>query len=332
MATAKKTLYEILGVPRDANEIDIGLAHKKRLAELQRATPPDPGGQVLLHQAIEILADKNRRAAYDASLLTAEEKAAAAEHTAEPDLVLEGGEEEKPRNKLLLPIIGAVVVLALALVFILRGHDTAPQPSAEPVAEAPKPPPPPPKPLNAAQIMTISLASVGRVMSYEMSGRAVPLGLALSVESGTMVTTCHGMPAGSQLVVRVGAENSSATLDVTDEVLDLCRFTVAGLAAKPLVLAQEDAKAGDAIFVLGANAPGELALTEGNVKAIRPSANGKVIELSMPVAPNGSGGAVFDNYGHLVGIATTKPKEGTGLSIALPASWLAQMRTRNSGQ
>ncbi|HUL97436.1 MAG TPA: trypsin-like peptidase domain-containing protein [Usitatibacter sp.] len=333
MASAKKTLYEILGVPRDANEIDIGLAHKKRLAELQRASPPDPGAQVLLHQAMEILADKNRRAAYDASLLTAEEKAAAAEQAAAPDLVLEGGEEEgKPRNKLLLPAVGAVVVLALALVFVLRGHETAPQPSPEPAVAPKPPPPPPPKPLNAAQIMTNASAAVGRVMSYEMSGRAVPVGLALSVEPGAMVTTCHGIPAGSQLVVRVGADNNSATLDVTDEVLDLCRFAVAGFAGKPLAVATDEAKAGDAIFVLGANSSGELALTEGTVKSLKPSADGKVIELSMPVAASGSGGAVFDVYGHLVGIATTKPKEGAGLSIALPASWIAQMRTRNAAK
>ncbi len=80
---AKKSLYEILGVPRDAMDLDIGLAHANRLKELQRASPPDPGAQVLLHQAYETLSDARRRAAYDASLVTAAEKAAAAEQ-AEP--------------------------------------------------------------------------------------------------------------------------------------------------------------------------------------------------------------------------------------------------------
>ena len=332
MATAKKTLYEILGVPHDANEIDIGLAHKKRVAELQRASPPDPGAQVLVHQAMEVLSDKNRRAAYDASLITQQEKAAAKEHTAEPDLVLEGGEEEKPKNKLVVPIVGAVVVLLIALFFVMRSHETAPQPSPEPAAEVKPPPPPPPQPLTAAQIMTRATPVVGRMMSYEMSGRAVPVGLALSVEPGAMVTTCHGIPASTQVVVQVGADKSSATMDVTDEVLDLCRFAVAGLAAAPLTIAPDEAKAGDPVFVLGANAAGELAITEGTVKSLKPSSNGKVIELSRPVAPTGSGGAVFDNFGHLVGIATTRTKENAGASIALPASWLRQMRTRNAGQ
>ena len=82
-----------------------------------------------------------------------------------------------------------------------------------------------------------------------MSGTAVPLGLALSVEPGTMVTTCHGIPAGSQIVVKMGPESHSATLDVTDEILDLCRFMVAGLAGPPLAIAPDEPKAGDAVFV-----------------------------------------------------------------------------------
>src|SRR5471030_1217161 len=92
MAVQKKNLYEILGIAQDANSIDIGLAYQRRTAELQRAVPPDPGAQSFVHQAHEILSNPQRRAAYDASLVTAAEKAAAAEQ--ETDLVLEGDEEE----------------------------------------------------------------------------------------------------------------------------------------------------------------------------------------------------------------------------------------------
>ena len=42
MPVPKKTLYEILGVARDANELDIGLAHERRVAQMRRTVPPDP--------------------------------------------------------------------------------------------------------------------------------------------------------------------------------------------------------------------------------------------------------------------------------------------------
>ncbi|HEY4999875.1 MAG TPA: serine protease, partial [Usitatibacter sp.] len=266
---------------------------------------------------------------YDASLVTAAEKAAAAEQES-PDLVLEAGEEEEdPRKQFVKPGIAVAVVIALAIFFALRSGSSPEVQQPAPVVLAPKPaPPPPPKALGAAQILAAALKSAGRVMSYEMSGRAVPLGLAISIEPGVMVTTCHGISGGTQLVVKVGADSDSGNLTVADEVLDLCRISVAGLDARPVALASDDAKAGDKIYILGANAKGDLALTEGSVKGLRPAAEGKVIEISVPVAPAGSGGAVFDAFGRLVGIATTPHSYGANLNIAIPASAIAQMRSR----
>ena len=330
MATPKKSLYEILGVPRDAMDLDIGLAHANKVKELQRAVPPDPGAQVLLHQAFEVLSNPKKRAAYDASLITAAEKAAAKEQAQSPDLVLEGDEETaNPAKKWIGPAIGAVLALVVIGFFLMRGHE-APPPAPVVQAPAPPPPPPAPKPLTPAQVMPLAMKSTGRVMSYTMSGAAAPLGLALSVEPGTMVTTCHGIPAGSQIVVKMGPESHSATLDVTDEVLDLCRFMVAGLPGPPLAIAPDEPKAGDAIFVVGTNAAGDLAVTESSVKNLFAAPNGKVIELATPVAQGQSGGAVLDTFGRLVGITTTPHKYGAGLNVAMPASWLAQMRTRNA--
>ena len=330
MAAPKKNLYEILGVPQDANSLDIGLAFKSRTAELQRAVPPEPGAQSFVHQAHEILSNPQRRAAYDASLVSAAEKAAVAQQES-PDLVLETGEDEdKPKRNYLVPGIAIAAVVLTALFFTMRpGHaPEAPKP-AQPVAVAPKPAlPPPPKPLGPEQILPAALLSVGRVMSYEMSGRAVPLGMALATEPGTMITTCHGIPGGSQLVVRSGAESNSANLTVTDEALDLCKLAIAGLNARPLVIASEEAKVGDKVFALGANAKGDFALTQGVVKALRATASGTVLELSVPIASSGSGGAVFDVYGRVVGIATTPHSFGAGLNVAIPASAIAQMRTR----
>src|SRR5258708_17107048 len=200
LAVQKKSLDDILGLSRDANVIDIGLAYERRKAELQRASPQDPSAIALAHQAHEILSNPKRRAAYDASLVTQAEKAAAAEQAA-PDLVLEGDEDEKPaRNKYLIGGIAVAVAAIVAAFVVLRpGHDRPPPPPP-PVVEAPKPPPPPPpKPLGPEQILPAAMLSVGRVMSYEMSGRAVPVGLALAVEPTRLIPTGPGIPPGGQL-------------------------------------------------------------------------------------------------------------------------------------
>ena len=85
---AKKSLYEILGVEPDANDLDIGLAFQRRTYELQRIAQPDPNAIALVQQAHEILSNPKRRAAYDATLVTAAERREASQQDA-TDFVVE---------------------------------------------------------------------------------------------------------------------------------------------------------------------------------------------------------------------------------------------------
>jgi len=244
--------------------------------------------------------------------------------------LLDGGDEETDEKKnLLIPIAAAVAIVAVGLYFVFRPAAEAPQAKAPVEAPPPKPvAPPPPQPLSAQQILTYATFNAGQILSYEMSGRAVPVGLAIAVESNAVLTTCHGIPANSQPVVKVGKDANSATMTVNDEELDLCKLTVSNLVVAPVTVAPEEAKAGDRIFVLGANAKGELALTEGTVKGTKMAKSVKLLELSMPIAPNASGGPVYDVFGRLVGIATTPSRPGVGNSDAISAAWVAQMRSR----
>ena len=328
MAAAKKSLYEILGIGRDVNAIDVGLAYDRRRAELAKRVPPDASETALVQQAYEVLSDAARRAAYDASLITAAEKAAAADQAT--DLLLEPEPQPVSRTPILAGAGAGLVVLVAALYFTFRSPQAPPPPapSAENAKPAVQAPAPPPKPLPPETIAAGVASSVGQLMSYEMSGQAKPIGLAVAIDRGIFVTTCHGIPAGAALVVRIGRESHSATLSTTDEQLDLCRLSVPELKGGGLAPAAEELKPGDNLYVLGANAKGEVALTETRVKQLRPSPLGKVIEIETPIAPLGSGGPLLDQYGRLVGIVTTPHPFGIGLDIALPAAWLYEMRSR----
>jgi hypothetical protein len=52
----------------------------------------------------------------------------------------------------------------------------------------------------------------------------------------------------------------------------------------------------------------------------------------MPIAANGRGGAVFDQYGNLVGIATKSARFGANVSAAVSSAWIPQMRQRGPAQ
>jgi S1-C subfamily serine protease len=338
MPAPKRTLYDILGVAPDAPPAEIDRAYQARDAELRDGGSRDPGEAALLRQAHEVLADEKRRAAYDTSLITESERAAArAQARAQaPDLALEA-EQDAGERRIRIPPVGiAVGVLALLVIAyaLMHSRERPAAPAPPPVAEAPAAPeaqppaPAAPQPTAPKDILARAQKSVGRVQAFEMSGRAVPLGLALAIDNGAMVTTCHGIPGNAQLIVSIGAENRSASLLVDDETLDLCRLAV-DPPLVPVTLSEREAQPGDVVYALGANASGDLALTEGKVKSLVPDARGPLIELSMPVAPNGSGGPVFDAYGKLVGIATTSEAHGASLSLAIPASWTGRMRSRD---
>jgi len=325
----KKTLYQILGVSRDANNLDIGMAHDQRVHEMDRTVHPDPSQAALVQQAWEILGDPKRRAAYDSQLVTAAERKAAAEQ-ATPDLEIGGDEEGRPKPKVpMIAIAVAAIVGVAALFFALRSETPKPP---EPVAEAPaqppaQPPEPPPRPRTAAEMVADVSAAGGPLLSYSMSGAATPLGMALAIDRGAMLTTCHGIPASSTLVVRIGKEQHPADLTVTDERLDLCRLSVAAFGKAPLRISGDEPRAGDKVFAVTTDAKGEITAAEGTIKSIRKVPVGDVLELSMPIPASGSGGGIFDPYGRLVGIATTPHAHGPG-SVAIPASWIARMRSR----
>lgn len=325
----KKSLYEILGIEPDANELDISLAYERSRLALARGDGADPNAAALVQQAYEVLSNPKRRAAYDASRVTAAEREAAAAQASAPDLVIESGEDDTPpRPKWIMPAVLAVVVLIVVGFFLAR-PTRAPEKSAEAPAPAAKPePPPPPQPLKPAQLLETALRATGQLLRYDMSGAGVPIGMAVSLEPGSVVTTCHGIAAGSKVVFRQGADTLSAELSVDDEILDLCRLDVPGIAQRTLGIATEEAKAGDRIYALGVNAKGEPALTEGKVRGVKMAENVKVLDLDVPIAATGSGGPVLDPFGKVVGIASTPHRYGAGVNAAISAGWLSQMRSR----
>lgn len=325
MAPPKKTLYQILGVARDASPTDIGLAHEMHMSDLQNRTPPDPSALALVQQAFEVLSNPKRRAAYDSQLVAASEKAAAEQQGGTPDLEI--GDDDEPKKKLpIVPIAAVAVVVIVALFFALRSP--APKPPVL-VAETPKrAAPAPPKTRNAAEVLADATPSAGPLMVYSMSGAATPIGMALAIDQGTMVTTCHAIPAGGKMVVHVGKEQLPADLTITDEALDLCRLSVAGLTAPPLELAPDEATAGEKIVAVSLDNKGALVTAEGTIKAVRRGKSGTLLELSTPIGPNASGAGIFDQHGKLVGIATVPHDQGAGLHIAIPSTAIAEMRSR----
>ena len=339
-APRKRTLYDILGVDRDANAIDIGIAYKAKIQALDRNPGADPNEVNLVHEAYHVLCMPNERAAYDAKLITMAEKAAARETAQSPDFVLEPEEPEAPpvwKNKYVLTA-GALVLAFIA--FWLARSPPRPEPrivaqrelQPEAPARAPAPAPAPALVARSAEELFANLSrSTASITAYDVSGRAVGLGSGVVTGIGTVITNCHVATAGGSLTVKVGTEQFSASVEVADEEYDLCRLSVTGLTAPAVAIGTADSlTTGQKVYAIGAPQGLDLTISDGIVSGMRDLPQGRVIQTTAPISPGSSGGPLFDAYGRLVGIMTFQHRSGQNLNFAVPADWIANIRSRSA--
>ncbi len=294
MAKRTPTYYEILGVKPNAKHNDIGLAHN-RLAAARRKenAPPDLKGEARQREAFEVLSDLDRRAAYDRQLAAAQLK---------PSFGATQGA--------LAGIVIAAFAAGIYYYTVKRPADEA----ARPVGR------------SSAEIAAAATPAIGRLLSIDMSGQSRPLGLALAIDAGVMVASCHGIAPGALLAVNLNPRQVSARVAMADEVLGLCKLEVEGAGSWPLSVSSTEARVGDVVYGASVNAVGEVVLKEGRVmRVVEPAPRGKVIEATVPPNPQMPGAPLLDTFGRVVAVATQAG--GQGRYVVIPAGWTDAPRT-----
>ncbi len=289
MARNTKTLYEVLGVPRDAKVTDIGRAYNRIRADQEKETSaPDARLLAMAKAAYDTLSDPDRRDEYDRSL--------AGDSSA-----------SRPRSGVLVAVSAAVVLAAGA------GYYFASRSNA-PAAE---------KPMEPAELLAAVSPQIGRVQMALMSGEVRDLGTATAIGENEMVTTCSGMTAGAQLSVKMGDESSAkAEMGKSNPELDVCTLSVKNTAGN--VRVREGFPAAneklEAVFLGPANKP---LLRSASVARFIDDPQGKVIEIRSAIPlPNGT--PIFDQHARLVAIVTASHASDGGLFVALPGSRIVQ--------
>lgn len=86
-------------------------------------------------------------------------------------------------------------------------------------------------------------------------------------------------------------------------------------------------KAGQQIAVIGSPKRLQNSITNGLVSQLRDVGNATLFQISAPISPSSSGSPVFNEDGHVVGIAISSLEEENvqNINFALPSNYLLQM-------
>lgn len=184
--------------------------------------------------------------------------------------------------------------------------------------------------LTPQEIAEIALKSTVVLDIKKENGKSTE-GSGFVVGKGQVVTAHHvlkNMQVGSA-VRRVGDETTHLieSIIATDKAHDIAIIKVPGFIASSLSLGDSDAiQVGQHIFVIGHPAGYMGTFSDGLISAIRPEDEpSAIIQITAPISLGSSGGAVLNDKGEVIAIATSGDLGGQNLNFAAPVNALKSL-------
>jgi S1-C subfamily serine protease len=159
------------------------------------------------------------------------------------------------------------------------------------------------------------------IETYDDEGRKRELGSGFVVSSdGTAITNYHVIRGAFRATVKFGNGTVGSVSGVAsyDKNRDLAVIQVTPSPTTILEIGDSDnVQVGDKVVAIGSPLGLQNTMSIGIVSALR---NG-VIQMSDPISPGSSGGAVFDEHGKVIAVAVAQMTAGQNLNFAIPINW-----------
>jgi hypothetical protein len=175
--------------------------------------------------------------------------------------------------------------------------------------------------LSSEEIYKAESPGMLLIETYDDEGRKRGLGSGFAVASdGTTITNYHVIRGASRATVKFsdGTVGSVSGVESYDPGRDLAVIQVTPAPKTVLEVGDSDRlQVGDKIVAVGSPLGLQNTMSEGIVSALR---NG-VLQISAPISPGSSGGAVFDEHGKVIGVSAAQMVSGQNLNFAIPINW-----------
>ena len=181
---------------------------------------------------------------------------------------------------------------------------------------------------SAQEIARKALASTVYLKMHNANGDIIGYGSGFFVDTDKLATNYHVIKGSTSVLARqIGKENWHPIEDIfaKDQENDLAILKLSSITTSTLALANSDTvQTGETVYVVGNPQKLEGTFSKGIVSAVRTDGKGRLIQIDAPISPGSSGGAVLNNKGEVIGIATLvhAGKNAQNLNFAVPSNYL----------
>lgn len=176
--------------------------------------------------------------------------------------------------------------------------------------------------LTPKEIYDQCSASVFYISTYDIDGNAFSSGSGFFIaEGGIAVTNYHVLENAINASVTLTNGESYEIEGIIDynEDMDYAIIKIKGYGFEPLKIGDSKlVSGGDTIYTIGNPLGLTNSISDGIVSnANRADING-MIQITAPISPGSSGGALIDIYGEVIGVTTSSLVRGQNLNFAIP--------------
>lgn len=176
--------------------------------------------------------------------------------------------------------------------------------------------------------------SVVLVEVFDKKSHKVGQGSGVIIGKDQVLTNIHVIEGGAE--VRVTDAGSSVTMDIDgilsyDATNDLVVLVVPTVHNPPPIGLSSKSKVGERVTAVGNPLGLTGSVSEGIISGFREIDGRHLIQMTTPISPGSSGGALFNSRGKLIGITVAHLQGGQNLNLAVPIE-IATALLGNDGQ
>jgi S1-C subfamily serine protease len=199
-------------------------------------------------------------------------------------------------------------------------------------------PPPPSQPATGVSARArLSTRDLAKKASASMVTVTTPTGQGSGVivdATGVFVTNLHVVRGDTTASVKLAngdVYDDVAVVDV-DERKDLVLLKIKAFGLIPAVLGNSDQEqAGDRVVLIGSPRGLEQSVSDGLISGVRDSGEGyRLFQTSAAASPGSSGGGMFNEFGELIGIVSSKLMNGENLNFGIPVNYMRGLLSSQS--